>query len=262
MQYVKRFLSFLLIFFLCSSIGFAIWIYDKHVVPILNYHHIDTKGYHELNVVSPQSFEKQMAYLKDHQYQVIRLSELFEAIRQNKKLPRKTVVLTFDDGSEDNYTAFKILKKYGFTAIFFLPTDMMNTEGFLSWDQIKEMANAGMDIGSHTRTHIYLPNYPDFEKVKDEIAGSKRILEEKLGIKIDYFCYPSGGFSNEIKELLKTAGYQGACTTNRGRGRLNKDVFELKRIRVKDKDTGGFSFLAKLSGYYNFFRKCRAPYSR
>lgn len=262
MRHVKRFLLFLFISLACSSVGFAIWLYDKHVVPILVYHHIDAKGYHDLNVVSPESFEKQMLYLKENQYQVISFDELVKAIGQNKRFSRKTVVLSFDDGFEDNYTAFKILKKYGFTAIFFLPTDIMNTEGFLTWDQIEEMVKAGMEIGSHTRGHVYLPNYPDFEKVKDEITDSKRVLEEKLGIRIDYFCYPNGGFSEEIKSIVKKAGYQGACTTNRGQGRLNKDVFELKRIRVKDKDTGGFSFLAKLSGYYNFFRKLRAPYSR
>ena len=259
---LKKFGLVSLVLLIGLVIGFFCWISDKYVVPIIVYHHIDGEAKLELTTVSPQSFETQMAYIKNHGYHVLRFDELVEAIRQNKKPLKKSVVITFDDGNEDNFThAFPVLKKYGFSAIFFLPTDLIGTEQFMTWDQVRVMAQSGMEIGSHTRTHIYLPTYPSFDKVKEEIEGSKRILEEKLGIKIDYFCYPSGGFDEEVKGLLKQAGYKGACTTNRGRNRWNKDVYELKRIRMKDNNISMFDLWAKLSGYYNLFRRIRKPYS-
>ena len=259
----KRVILFSVLFLVIVIFGFFIWASDKYVTPILMYHHINGVAYLELTSVSPQSFDQQMAYLKNHKYNVIRLDELVKAINQGKKLPRKTAVLTFDDGYDDNYTyAFPILKKYGFPAVFFIPTDLINTHGFMTWDQLKVMAEDGMEIGSHTRAHIYLPTYPSFDRVKDEIAGSKKVLEERLGIKINYFCYPSGGFDEEIKNLLKEAGYKGACTTNRGSNRFNKDVYELKRIRMKDNNTNSFDLWAKTSGYYNLFRKIKQSFFR
>ena len=146
--------------------------------------------------------------------------------------------------------------------MFFVPTDLLGMEGFMTWDQLKVMVEAGMEAGSHTRTHMFLPTYPSLQKVRDEITESKKILEDKLGIEIEYFCYPSGGFDDDIKNMLKEAGYKAACTTNRGYDRYNKDLFELKRIRMKDNNTSTFDLRAKYSGYYNLFRRLRKPYSR
>ncbi len=264
MKIVKNILKIFAFGIFVLFVGFFSWASDKHVVPIMMYHHVDNKNHHELNTVSPENFEKQMAYLKRHGFHVIRFDELVSATAHHTKLPPKSVVITFDDGYLDNYLyAYPVLEKYQFPATIFVPSDLMNTtEGFLTWDQIKVMMNSGLvSIGSHTRTHVYLPDYPDFKKVEDEVVTSKRIIEEKIGKKVEYFCYPSGGFTYEIKDLLRRAGYKGACTTNRGRDRYNKDVFELKRVRFNNKDYG-FSMWMKLSGYNNLFRKSRTPYSR
>ena len=263
MKIVKNILLTALILLIVALGGFGFWLSDKYVVPIIMFHHVDYGDHHELNTVSPQNFEMQMAYLKNHGYHVMTLDELVKAITEHKRLSHKSVVLTFDDGYRNNYIyAFPILKKYQYPATIFIPSDLMNTtEDFLTWDQIKVMASNGISFQSHTRTHIYLPDYPDFNKVKDEIVGSKAVIEEKLGTRVDYFAYPSGGYSDEIINVLKTAGYKGACTTNRGKNRFNTDVFALKRIRFNNKDRDS-SLRFKLSGYYNLFRKLRAPNAR
>ncbi len=262
-KYLKKVLIGFLVSLLIYTIGFSIWISDKHVVPILVYHHIDGKAELDLTSVSPESFDQQMAYIKKNEFKVITLDELVQAITQGKKISPKSVVISFDDGYEDNFThAFPVLKKYGFSAIFFLPSDLLGAEGFMTWDQVRVMVQDGMEIGSHTQTHIYLPTYPSLERVQDEIRGSKIVLEKELGIEIKYFCYPSGGFSEEIKNLLKQAGYKGACTTNRGFDRYNKDIYELKRIRMKDNNNTNFDMWAKLSGYYNLFRHFKKPFTR
>jgi peptidoglycan/xylan/chitin deacetylase (PgdA/CDA1 family) len=123
------------------------------------------------------------------------------------------------------------------------------------------MSKARISFGGHTKTHYYLGVVKDEKMAFEEIAGSKKRIEEETGLAADYFCYPSGGFSQRIKELVIQAGYKGACTTNRGFADFNSDVYELKRIKVTNSDAvKPFSFWVKLSGYYNILRREKSPY--
>ena len=261
---MKNIKKILFSIFLCLIIVLAalfVWIRNQRVVPILMFHEVALEEQHELNVISPENFEKLMNYLKSHNYHVISLNELVSAIKEHKSVSSKSVAITFDDGYENNYTlAFPILKKYQFPATIFVVSGLINTPNFLSSSQINEMIQSGLiEIGSHTKNHVYLPLYPNFEKVKDEIKDSKVELEKLFGIRVRYFCYPSGGFTKEIKNLVKEAGYEGACTTNRGYNPNNRDVFALKRIRLNNKDYD-FSLMMKLSGYYTLLKKTRNSY--
>lgn len=239
-----------------ALVGVGLWIKDRYVVPIITYHHIGPcmDPVLALNTVSTESFEYQMAFLKTRGYQVIAFDELVEGIKQNRKFARNTVVIHFDDGYDNNYTnAFPILKKYQLPAMVFLVSDAIGVKkGFMTWAQVKEMEASGVLAGAHTRTHQYLPRLTR-EQAIDQIAGSKRVIEEQLGHPIFHMVYPSGGFNDDVKLLVKEAGYKAAATTNRGRDKLNRDLFELNRIRMKDSDSG-LALWAKLSGYYNVFR--------
>lgn len=248
-------LGFILLVILIA--GFYALASNCYVVPIMTYHHVTRLDVPQPNTVSPQNFERHMAYLKKHQFHVIRLDTLVNAIQGRRRLPRKSVVITFDDGNEDNYAnAFPILKKYQFPATIFVISDLVNADGYLSAQQMKEMSAYGIDIGSHTRGHPYLPELSS-EDQRNEIHESKRRLEKELGVPVKYFAYPSGGFTEQIKRFVREAGYEGACTTNRGSDRWNRDVFELKRIRFSDKDNRPDSMWIKLSGFYNLFRKSK-----
>ena len=260
MRRLRRVLLILLVVLIIFAGAFFFWLPGRYVVPVIMYHQVTYTERLQPNWVSPENFEWQMAYLKDHGYNVIRLDELVKATREGRTLPRKTAVITFDDGYENNYTqAFKILKKYDFPATIFVPTDKVGTEGRLTWAQMKEMLASGIDIGSHTQTEVYLPDAP-VEQQRREIRISKSILEQNLGVSVDHFAYPIGGFSEGIKEIVKEAGYRSACATNRGYDRFNKDVFELNRVRFSDKDDRKDYLWIKLSGYYNLFRKAKNPY--
>ena len=267
---IKRLLLTIFFVLIAFGIGFYVWIQGQYVVPILMYHSIssaDTKplfviGHHRegklrLLNVSPQSFDKQMGYLKNDGYQVISLDDFVEGDRLGKKFPHKTVVITFDDGYVDNYTnAFPILKKYHFPATIFLVSDIIGTNpNFLNWEQAKEMSQNGISFGSHTRHHAYLPSQSK-EQMKDEITGSKHILEEHLGKPVYYFAYPCGGFNEQVKTITALAGYKAALTTNRGYDRYNIDLYELNRIHVNNWDNQ-FTFIKKISGYCNLFRPLR-----
>ncbi len=271
MRFLKRsIIVMVVVVFVLANLWtlFAFSVRDKYVVPILMYHRVAElsagskepaclKG-ERLNTVSSSSFDHQMAYLKNNGYVVISLADFVEGFHKARLVGRKTVVITFDDGYEDNYiNALPILRKYDFSATIFVIADLIGMPGFMNVSQLKEINDNGFKVGSHTRRHTYLPDVPPNEQ-EEEIINSKKILEEKLGRPVEFFSYPSGGFSESIKAIVKKAGYVGACATNRGYDRFNNDVYELKRIRINDDDIDLVLF-AKLSGYYNIFRKSKNP---
>jgi peptidoglycan/xylan/chitin deacetylase (PgdA/CDA1 family) len=261
MRVLKYISWFLIAVLVVGGIGYAFWLRDRYVVPILTYHHVGipsgTKW--RLNTVSEKSFDYQMNFIKRHGFQVISFDDLVEGIKKGHEFARNTVVIQFDDGYEDNYTyAFPILKKYDFPAMVFLVSDKIGTPGFLTWDELKEMEKYNFLAGAHTRHHVYLPR-EDLDQAQDEISGSKKIIEDHLGHEIDYFSYPSGGFTEYIKRMVKEAGYKAAVTTNRGKDRFNMDLYELKRIHMNNTDDhySGLILWFKLSGYYNLTRQLK-----
>ena len=198
-------------------------------------------------------------------------------MRTKRKFPHNTVVITIDDGYQNNYTvAYPILRKYGFPATIFIITNVMDTkrsfffrDGFLSWDEVKEMSRNGIVFGAHTKNHVYLPAIEDEQVLWDEIAGSKEAIEKHIGLPVYYFAYPSGGFNPQAKRLTQRAEYKAAFTTSLGRDFLNRrGLYELVRISVRNINPnfsmknwwGGIRFRAKLSGYYYALRTTKSEY--
>ena len=240
--------------------GIFWWTSRHYVVPIMMYHHVNGGNAQRPDTVSPERFEWHMAYLKKHQFNVLPLSTLVRMIQEGKPMPRKSVVITFDDGYDDNYQyAFPVLRKYGFPATIFVITDIVNAEGYLTTAQLKEMLAHDVEIGGHTRRHAYLPGLLG-KALIEEIKGSKDWIEQELGVTTVDFAYPAGGFTDEAKRIVREAGYESACTTNRGYGRFNHDVYELKRVRFSDQDNRIDYLWMKLSGFYNLFREPKSPY--
>lgn len=256
----KKIWLFVLAVALVIAGGISWWAPRHYVVPIMTYHHVNNVDPKRHDTVNPERFDWHMAYLKKHGFTVLPLSTLVHIIREGKPLPRKSVVITFDDGYADNYQyAFPILKKYDFPATMFVITDVVNTEGYLTTAQMKEMLAQGIEIGSHTRRHAYLPGILG-KTLVEEIKGSKDWLEQELGVPIANFAYPAGGFNEEAKQLVQETGYESACTTNRGYDRFNRDVYELKRVRFSDQDDRVDYLWMKFSGFYNLFRAPKRPY--
>ncbi|MBF0386086.1 MAG: polysaccharide deacetylase family protein [Candidatus Omnitrophica bacterium] len=231
-----------------------------YTVPILMYHNVELIEKREPNWVSPERFKTHLEYIRKHGYEVISLEALVSSIEDNKPAGKKNVVITFDDGHENIFiNAYPLLKKYQFPATIFIPSDNIGKDGYLTWGQIREMADNGIEFGSHTRSEKYIPDL-NYQDQKDEIFNSKAIIEGRLGKKIDFFAYPIGGFSFQTKDLIKKAGYKGACATNRGFNRFNRDVFALKRIRLSDTDNKSLYLWVKLSGFYNLLKGNKQPF--
>jgi peptidoglycan/xylan/chitin deacetylase (PgdA/CDA1 family) len=261
MRILRNIFISLLVIIVALAAFFHFYIRPRYTVPVLMYHSISEDDPGSM-YVKPENFRRQMDFLEKAGYSIISLEELVEGTNSGRKFPYGTVVITFDDGFEDNYlNAFPVMAKYNFPATIFLITGYVGEkEGYMNWDQVRVMIANGISFGGHTRNNVYLPSLTDNAKLWEEISGSKKDIEQATGSVVDHFCYPIGGFNDNIKNTVKKAGYKGACTTNRGNDRYNKDVFEINRVKITNSDTTKpFNFRAKLSGYYNFFRSLRSP---
>jgi len=222
--------------------------------PILLYHHV-AKRTDPTVTVSPGAFERQIVRLVQGGERVVPFERWVGAFRGEGGIPRRPVIITFDDGYLDTYTeAFPVLRRHRIPATLFIATDWVGRTGYLNWDHLREMAQEGWTIGSHTRSHAYLPDLSRL-KWEGEIRGSKEILEEKLQRAVTLFSYPVGGFTEESMAYVQKAGYRAACTTNRG-SFLSFHPYRLTRIKMTEA-THPLVLWAKTSGYYERFKRAK-----
>lgn len=209
-------------------------------VPILIYHSVAPHGAFQSPIqvyydVAPASLDKQLKYLKDNGYTVIGLDYLADALAQTITLPPKPIVITFDDGWENQFIyAYPTLKRYNNTATFFIYTHAIGHENFLTWDQVRTMDNGGMSIGGHTRTHPYLLGITDPVALRTEIIGGKSVIENRIGHSISLFAYPFGQYNNQVIDIVKEAGYRAARSGYKGIYHTKDDLYKLKGIEVTD----------------------------
>ncbi len=226
-----------------------------HVVPILMYHSIDHNDKTSGLSVSPESFARQMEFLSKNRYNVIPLEKAVAYIEKKEIPPPKTVAITFDDGLENNYkSAYPVLKKYNLPAAMFIIVNRVGAPGFMTWDEIKEISDSGIvTIGSHTRTHFWLLG-SDKRFLEDEVVNSKKILEEKLGKKVNLFCYPMGAFDAESRRAVIDAGYTCAVSTN-PENVSPDDIYAIKRIKISHSSDNLFIFWAETTRLYTWFKR-------
>ncbi|MCU0651554.1 MAG: polysaccharide deacetylase family protein [Candidatus Omnitrophica bacterium] len=253
----KALILFLVLLVVLLSLG--IFFKDKYVLPILMYHMVYPQAEARYRpAVRDVTFARQMKFLKTFRYNVIPLEKAMQLIREKKKIPPRTVVLTFDDGYRDNLIyALPILKKYNFPAtIFIIVDEVEKNPQKLTWADIKVMQNSGLiSFGSHCLGAEPLVNIRSVDEIKRQIFESKKILEEKLGREVKLFSYPEGMFNDKIRQLVIDAGYSGAVTTNPGKHYSSDDVFALKRLRISENAANLFIFAVESSGYYTFMKE-------
>ncbi len=209
-------------------------------IPILTYHSIDESN----SVISTRFavFEKQMDFLSENAFNVVSLKSLINALGENQPLPAKTIALTFDDGYQNFYSqAFPALKKHNFTATVFLITDFcggyndwpgnlktLERSRLLSWNEIRELSQDGIEFGAHTQTHPNLTKISE-KQVYTEMSASKNIIEDKLGTEVMNFAYPYGKYNYQIKNITGEL-FKSACSTNLGKVNQKSDLLSLKRV--------------------------------
>lgn len=242
----------------------------KYDIPVIMYHRVvndESEGGVHGTYITATKFDEHMRYLKEHGYQPITFKELLKLNYRNRfNSGKKYIILTFDDGYEDNYKiAFPILKKYQFNCIIYLvshlnynkwdvevPENPEKEFPLMTWDMIKEMQEYGIEFGGHTMTHQKLAHIP-FEQAKEEITKSTQFLEEKLGEKLVCFAYPYGDLNEQVKEFVRNSGYSFAVATDSGDLSFSEDLFQIRRIGIFPTNNM-LSFKRKVHGNYNFIK--------
>jgi peptidoglycan/xylan/chitin deacetylase (PgdA/CDA1 family) len=213
------------------------------MIPVLTYHRIIPRTA-SIYDFTPEMLEKHFKLFKTLGYHPISAVQFLAYLRQPELMPKKPIVLTFDDGNKSHYTrVFPLLKKYGFQATFFVyPRAIKEKSNLcLTWTELKEMNEAGFDIESHSMSHPFLTrshisngdNTAYLKWLNNELLCSKALLEYKLAKKITLLAYPYGWFDTIVESAAVQAGYQGLFTVNWGQNSLTENPLRIKR-RVMD----------------------------
>jgi peptidoglycan/xylan/chitin deacetylase (PgdA/CDA1 family) len=205
---------------------------------IFCYHLLVDKVRYPGTEITPAAFEAQMKELKDKGITVIPMQDLLAWKRGEKNIPPRCAVITFDDGYKSQYeVAWPILKKYGYPFTMFIYTEgvrggSLGGGGAITWEQLADMRDNGVDIEAHSATHQDLREGhtitlvgpggkktrtkltgPQYEQwMQNEVVGSKQLLEQRLGIKVNCFAVPFGNYNEHVKEIARNTGYEAMFT--------------------------------------------------
>jgi peptidoglycan/xylan/chitin deacetylase (PgdA/CDA1 family) len=201
----------------------------RSFLAILLFHRVTDDIPEDGLTVSAARFRRLCRMLR-RRFRVVPLAEVFRMVRAGATLPRRTVAITFDDSYRDNLFAARVLAEHGLPASFFVPTDYIGTDRVfpwdrhlprlpnLTWDDVREIARLGFEIGSHTVSHADL-GAVSAEQARREIFDSKAVIEKQIGRPVRYLAYPFGdrdNFSAEWQPLLDEAGYDGGLSAYGG----------------------------------------------
>lgn len=211
---------------------------NQLTVPVLYYHYVGNNPniadlQRDALSISPDKFDEQMKYLKDNGYVTISYDTLYAALKKQTTLPNKAVILTFDDGYIDfYYNAYNILRQYGLSATVFVPTGLIGQPAYLTWPMIKEMHTSGViNFGAHTVHHYHLVPLSS-DAASSELMESKKLLQDELGIPINFMAYPYGETNLTIVSLVQKVGYMGAIGTWSGKIQSEGTVYNSPRLRI------------------------------
>ncbi len=224
-----------------NIIADAATILSRQQVPILCYHQIrdyrpsDSKTARDY-IVPAGSFEEQMQSLADSSYHTISPDQLYDYLTLGTPLPSKPVMITFDDSREDQFTAaLPELKKHNFKGVFFIMTVALNKPGYMSREQVKQLADEGHTVGSHTYDHKNVKTYGSDDWV-DQIQKPSQQLQTITGKPVEYFAYPFGLWNKDAIAKLKDHDFKAVFQLAAARDE-NDPLYSIRRIIVP----GGWS---------------------
>ncbi len=205
-----------------STPGKEEFVHDKTAqVSILGYHRFELKPRDPL-ALSPAELEAQCRQIVEAGIPVISMQDFLAWRRGEKNIPPRSVVITIDDGYDCTYeVARPIFEKFGFPFTVFLYTNFIDAGGrSMTWEELAELRDAGVEIGSHSVSHSSLSKRrgrsdAEFDAfLRDELGRSKALLEEKLGIQVRTFAYPYGQYGKEAQRIGRELGYEALFTVN------------------------------------------------
>jgi peptidoglycan/xylan/chitin deacetylase (PgdA/CDA1 family) len=209
------------------------------LVPVLTYHDIAPQAKGRL-VISVKSFEEQMRYLKEQGYRVVRLSEFHEFLSLRRQLPRRSVVITFDDGYKSFLQyAHPVLKQLGFTATLFVYTDYVGAgRNALSWDDLSRLAADGFDVEGHSKTHSDLrrrqgeSEAEHARRMRAEMEAPQKLFEQRMGRPARFLAYPYGAADDDVVQRTREYGFLGGLTVFREGNASFAPLFRIRRSQI------------------------------
>ena len=231
-------------------------------VTVLGYHRFVDKVRHPDTEITPGDFEAQMKALKDAGIAVISMADFLAWRHEEKDIPPRSALLTIDDGYNVAYSiAWPILKKFGYPFTLFIYTDYIrggpkSGGGSLSWEQLAEMRDAGVGIGSHSVSHRDLrggknkAGDPAYEQwLWNELNGSKAKIEGELGIKVTALALPYGSSNPHVREMAAKAGYEMIFTVNGEKIRFTTPMDALGRYVIPANQPKVFTAAVSFDGH-------------
>jgi peptidoglycan/xylan/chitin deacetylase (PgdA/CDA1 family) len=219
-------------------------------VPILMYHVVSDplpdSPYPDLYVPKAE-FQEQMDALKDAGYTAVTLQEAWDSWHADGPLPRRPVVVSFDDGYHSHIAnAYPVLRTLGWPGVLNLELKNIRSDYGLVGSQVRQLVDAGWELDSHTIDHPDLTTV-DAAELQHEVADSRAELRRRFGVPVNFFCYPAGRYDDAAIAAVRAAGYLAATTTNPGLAQPDEaDRFTLDRVRVNG-GTSGATLVAQLA---------------
>ena len=233
---------------------------------IFCYHRLVDKVRAPGTEITTPDFEAQMQMLKDKGITVIGMQDYLAWRRSEKAIPPRCAVISFDDGWKSQYeVAWPIMKKFGYPFTMFIYTEGVQGGHFgggqaISWEQLAEMRDAGVDIEAHSATHQDLrkgydvinkkkTSGPEYEQwLQNEVVGCKQLLEQRLGIKVNCFAVPFGNYNEHVKEVARNAGYEAMFTVYGQPLTFNSPLDSLGRYAIEANKPKVFADAVKMIG--------------
>lgn len=220
----------------------AVVVDDAPTATVLCYHIVESPQDPRMEI-GRDAFRQQMRYLSMTGYNVIPLRELYDFVTGKRaSIPRNAVVITIDDGWRSTYTeVFPEMQKLGFPfTVFVYPRIIGQTSHALTWKQVKEMSDAGVDVESHSfshpfltkRRHAMLDDRDYYQWLDRELEGSKKMIERETGRTVSFLAYPYGDYDHYLVAACARAGYTAALTCDFGRVRKASDPLRMKRYVI------------------------------
>ena len=233
---------------LCAFVVWILTAVPPAGFPILEYHmgtenpRPDAEPY----VVPPEEFAAQLDYLREEGYTTITPQDYARARKGKQELPEKPVILSFDDGYEDNHrVVLPMLEERGMRAVFYMVTNDIGQPGYMTWEDLFDLERRGMEIGSHTANHLPLTTLTPAQQ-RDELRLSKLTLEWK-GMKTIYsFSYPNGAYDDSIVAMLAEEDYLTAVTGEAGLNNTETNPYLLHRVNIPPPHFGLTEFRLRL----------------
>ena len=211
------------------------------------YHRFNDDRYPSTNI-SVEDFNAQLQVLADEQYNVLSLGQVVDALSKGEALPERCAVITVDDAYKTfKSSAWPLLKKFGYPATLFVNTDQTGGSDFLSWEELIQLQEEGVELGNHSASHPYLlDRYVDEtsqqwrDRVVDDITRAQEAFLKHTGTAPELFAYPYGEFSNELARVVEELGFRAAVGQQSGVMTSGQNLYKLPRFPVGGGDLSDF----------------------